>query len=444
MGLDHFLKTYTEQNFSRFHMPGHKGNYSPLNQLSVISKYDITEIAGADVLGSPTGILREMEERASSLYGTQYSVISTQGSTLCIQTMLALVAHKGSKVLANRNCHVAFIHACTLLNIKPVWLYPAYFSQDGFAMHLSAQEIEQEIKKNPDVVAVYLTSPDYYGQQADIQVIAEICKRHSIPLLVDNAHGAHLKFLETNLHPIALGATMCCDSLHKTLPALTGTALLHVQDKTITYSQIKSAMALFASTSPSYLLLLSIDLCLSYLEEKACDDFAIFGKNMIDFKNKCIQIGIDLINNTDSTKLCLWNTCLDIPCDQLEREFWLAKIIPEFIGTETSIFMASPFNHEADFNRLYLFLKKHVRNISIKKKKKSYTMAKAMQIYPFNEAMHKEWEEIPASDCLGRISGETRFACPPGIPVVLPGECIQEDIFGFIKKAGNPTINVLK
>lgn len=216
-----FAAKYAAGDPVRLHMPGHKGVCDPR---------DITEITGADVLYHADGVIRESEENAASLFGTARTVYSTGGSSLCIRAMvylISLTAPRGRrvKILAARNAHRTFVTACALLDADVTWLRPEVGGL--VSCPVSAGKLEAEILScHPD--AVYITSPDYTGNVADIAALSEVCRRHSVILAVDNAHGAYLKFLPVSRHPIDLGADICCDSAHKTLPVLTGGAYLHI------------------------------------------------------------------------------------------------------------------------------------------------------------------------------------------------------------------------
>lgn len=226
-----FVSKYAKANRIRFHMPGHKGK-----KVLGFEKLDITEIDGADELFAPEGIIAQSLANASYIFGCP-TFYSAEGSTLCIQAMIYLIASYARSssrqpfILAARNAHRSFVNAAALTSADVVWVYPdsasAYYS--GV---LSAFEVEHAIMKcerKPD--AFYITSPDYLGNIADILSISAVCRKHGVLLIVDNAHGAYLKFLPESMHPIDLGADMCCDSAHKTLPVITGGAYLHISKK---------------------------------------------------------------------------------------------------------------------------------------------------------------------------------------------------------------------
>ena len=262
-----FVSRYAVSDPLRLHMPGHKGS-SFLGMEAI----DITEIHGADSLYEADGIIQQSEENASAIFGcTTY--YSTEGSSLCIRAMLYLcmlhAKQEGKKPLiaAARNIHSTFIRAAAMLDFDIHWLYGD--RKDGYlTCVIDPQSLDHWLgSQQAAPVAVYLTSPDYLGNVADIRGISKVCHKHGVLLIVDNAHGAYLKFLPHSQHPIDLGADMCCDSAHKTLPVLTGGAYLHISDQApkIFTRLAKQALAMFGSTSPSYLILQSLDAVNRYL-----------------------------------------------------------------------------------------------------------------------------------------------------------------------------------
>ena len=211
-------------------MPGHKGKPHLGCEAG-----DITEIDGADVLYSACGIIDESERNASDLFHTAHTFYSTEGSSLAIRAMLALVREQSADdrplILAARNAHKAFVYGCALLDLRVEWLYPQQSHHVCDATITPSQLQKRLAEQTEKPCAVYVTSPDYLGNISDIAGLSAVCDAYGVPLLVDNAHGAYLGFLEPSLHPITLGATICCDSAHKTLPVLTGGAYLHVSSK---------------------------------------------------------------------------------------------------------------------------------------------------------------------------------------------------------------------
>ena len=261
-----FVRKYAAQNSLRLHMPGHKGT-----AFLGFEHMDVTEIDGADSLYEADGIIAESEANASALFGCD-TFYSAEGSSQCIRAMLYLACMSGEKkekplVLAARNAHKTFLSAAALLDIDIGWLYGenrgAYLSCDVTTQYLERAIVTSDRKP----AAVYITSPDYLGNIADIKSLAEVCHRHGVLLLVDNAHGAYLRFLSQTQHPIDLGADVCCDSAHKTLPVLTGGAYLHISPRVSEKlsHMAKNALAMFGSTSPSYIIMQSLDMANKYI-----------------------------------------------------------------------------------------------------------------------------------------------------------------------------------
>ena len=263
-----FVSRYCEEKALRLHMPGHKGN-----GVLGVEPYDITEISGADSLYEASGIIHESERNAAELFGTAATFYSAEGSSLCIRAMLLLALldakqkGRGQKIVAGRNAHKTFVTVAGLLDLDVTWLAPAK-GESYLACSVDMEQLEKYlVEESP--AAVYLTNPDYLGNLIDIREISHLCRKYDVLLLVDNAHGAYLKFLPESKHPIDRGADLCCDSAHKTLPVLTGGAYLHVAKNTsdMFVKRAKDAMALFGSTSPSYLIMQSLDQANKYISE---------------------------------------------------------------------------------------------------------------------------------------------------------------------------------
>ena len=240
-----------------FHTPGHKNNPAALPD--DLLTLDFTELPDTDSLFEAEGPILRAEQAASRLFGTKRTLFSAGGCSLCIQAMLRLAAPNGGKILCGRVVHRSAVNAMALLGLEPVWALPEELA-DAAALH-------------PDARAVYVTSPNYYGELTDIPALSAACRERGIPLLVDNAHGAHLFFTEPILHPIALGASMTACSAHKTLNVMTGGAWLNIADERFV-RDAKGAMALFGSTSPSYPVMASLDWCRAWLEDNGRLEFS--------------------------------------------------------------------------------------------------------------------------------------------------------------------------
>lgn len=262
------LQGYQREGMSRFHMPGHKGR-----GFLGCEGWDITEIKGADALYEAGGVIAQAEENTTTLFGSGRSLWGTEGSSQCIRAMLYLaVTHRAAGtapvVLAARNVHKSFVYAAALVDFEVEWLWPKEESGSLCACPVTAEELERALAgMETPPCAVYITSPDYLGNVQAISALAAVAHRYGALLLVDNAHGAYLHFLERPCHPLDQGADLCCDSAHKTLPVLTGGAYLHIGKNAprALADNAKAAMSLFGSTSPSYLTMASLDLCNAWL-----------------------------------------------------------------------------------------------------------------------------------------------------------------------------------
>ena len=436
-----FLQKYADSDIIRLHMPGHKGKIY-CDPLSTVYPYDITEIKDADSLFEADGIIKESEENASKLFKTIKTVYSTQGSTLCIQTMLALAAKPKSTVIAPRNAHKAFINTCVLLDLNVSWIYPVQKKSEHniVSYNYTISDIESSIIAAENPSCVYITSPDYYGRMADVRGIANLCKKYNLPLLVDNAHGAHLAFLEESQHPIALGADMCCDSAHKMLPVLTGGAYLHIENKKF-LNNIKDTMALFASTSPSYLTMCSLDLCNNYLEETIRGHLADAISCLNDIKKRLSTVYT--IVDSEPLRLTIFARENGLSGNTLADILRSNNIECEYSDEGYVVLLFSPLNSYEEFEEVYRVLF-NVKMPRIRLEITEVELPHPKRAMSIREASLSENEEIPVAESLGRICGKTKVTCPPGIAIVASGELIDESCINILKKYSIFKINVVK
>lgn len=438
-----FVAQYAKADGVRFHMPGHKG----VNFLGV-EALDITEIEGADVLGSADGIIAESERNASNLFGTAHSFYSTEGSTLCIKAMLALATmeNNGERplILAARNAHKAFMYAAALLDLDVEWIYP----QDGEHLcgcRVSAETIERklsEMQRKPD--AVYLTSPDYLGNIADVAGISAVCDAHGVPLLVDNAHGAYLNFLSPSQHPIALGATMCCDSAHKTLPVLTGGAYLHVSKRAGSEILLsaRDRLALFASTSPHYLVLQSLDLCNRYLTDGYTQRLAACIEKINCVKQKIASYGF-FVEDCEPLKIVIRATRSGYAGKEIAAILREGGVEVEFADGEYVVLMATPENTDADFERLLSILSQTPQKTPISDAA-PIAVARGVMRMSIRRAMLAASELVPIDAAVGRICAAPTVSCPPAIPIVISGEEIPKESVKLLRRYGIKTLRVVR
>lgn len=334
---------------SAFHTPGHSGGKLPFP--SDLLQLDVTELPDTDSLYEADGVILQAEQRAANVIGTARTLFSSGGCTLCIQTMLRLVSAKSNckTILTDRILHRSAVHAMALLDLNPVWLMPRADAGSGFPGRIHRDDVEFLLKKHSDVAAVYVTSPDYFGVLADIKGIAEVCKKYGVPLLVDNAHGAHLFLTSEDRHPIHQGAAMTACSAHKTLPVLTGGAWLNIADKAYV-EDAKDAMALFGSTSPSYPVMASLDLCAQWAETQAKKAYKALEQRVAKIRELAVANGLALpIGEADPTRITLQTAPIGLTGEEVVRVFHNHFVEPEYADGANIVLIATPFHTEEDF-----------------------------------------------------------------------------------------------
>lgn len=417
-----FVRAYAGSGVSRLHMPGHKGQ--PFLGCEAL---DITEVQGADALFEAAGILRESEEHAASLFGAARTLYSTEGSSLCIRAMLCLAltcrpAGTDRLILAARNVHRSFVYAAALLDLPVRWLWP----QAGGSLcscPVTGEELDQALSSLPrPPAAVYVTSPDYLGLMQPIEELAQVCHRHGTLLLVDNAHGAYLHFLPKPCHPMDLGADLCCDSAHKTLPVLTGGAYLHIsrQAPPAMASRAKQAMAMFGSTSPSYLTLASLDLCNGYLAGSYRERLHQAQDQLQAFRLRLQGLGWH-VPETDPLRLTLHTARSGLSGKEIAGLLRQHQVECECSSRDEVVLMVTPENHSRDLERVIQALGKAPDGPALPAPP-VLPGASCIQAMTPREALFSPQETIPTFQALGRICGAPTVACPPSIPVVISGE----------------------
>lgn len=418
-----FVKRYAASGTLRLHMPGHKGEGA-----LGFESLDITEIAGADVLYSAGGIIAESQSSAAALFGSGKTLYSCEGSSLSIRAMLCLTklwsGEERPLILAGRNAHKAFLSAAALLDLAVEWL--ASEGESMLACRVSAKRLDETLAgmaKKP--AAVYITSPDYLGNVADIAALAAVAHRHGALLLVDNAHGAYLRFLPVSRHPLDLGADMCADSAHKTLGALTPGAYLHISKNAPQelLAQAMRAMELFATTSPSYLVLQSLDAVNRTLAEGYREELAACCARVRALKKALTAQGFAL-RGEEELKVTLavksygytGEEAADhlrqrgIECEFADPDFLVLMFTPAITQGQTDAVCAAlcALEKKPPLGETLLPLPLPVRAMSVR------------------EATFAQSEVLPAEDCLGRVLAEANVSCPPAVPIVCSGEVIDK------------------
>lgn len=463
-----FVRSYAKSGTSRLHMPGHKGQ-----KLLGFEDADITEIKGADELYEAEGIIAESEANATKLFGTAHTYYSTEGSSQCIRAMLCLAlqaAPAGQRpvLLAARNAHKALLYAAALLDFDIEWLWPAPEAAGALcSCPVTAGQLEQALERlsgqGRPPFGVYVTSPDYLGGMQDIAALSKVCDAHGVPLLVDNAHGAYLNFLVGgSKHPMALGAAMCCDSGHKTLPVLTGGAYLHlglkapVQDETA----VRNALALFGSTSPSYLILQSLDRCNRYLSEgyplrlySCCGQLTRLRRVLNEAAaaaGSTLSLAVD-DPAREPLKLTLDAAALGLTGMALAEALRKYAIECEYADPRYVVLMFTPENPAQDYDRL----EEAVAAICAalpgvpecpEPEGDIFTAlaAEAEPVCSVRAAVFAPQQTIPAAEALGRVCAMPTVSCPPAIPIVVSGERVGPAAIELFARYHVETVAVIR
>ncbi|MCM1523396.1 MAG: amino acid decarboxylase [Ruminococcus sp.] len=433
-----FTEKYAASDVIRAHMPGHKGEPS-------FYGYDITEINGADSLFEAKGIIAESERNAAALFGADRTVYSAGGSTLCIQTMAAMCGGYKRRIAAARNCHRSFIHACAFLDIRPDWIFPDY-KDSLLSGSISPEAVEEKLKTGDKPACVYITSPDYLGHMQDIDGISEVCRRYGVPLAVDNAHGAYLRFIYSPsdgkpLHPIFHGADICCDSAHKTLPVLTGGAYLHIMGDKSRFGDPKEIMQMFASSSPSYLILRSLDACNSYMSVRAERELSEMAAAAESVKSE-LKSAWD-IEDTEPGKLTVFAPPSGYHGFELARRLREKGIECEYGDSTHTVLMLTGLSTEKIY-RIGEALR------SVPQPRITVPVCSVREFEPPERAMSirdaafAESETVPAEKATGRICAKTVTCCPPGVAVTVSGEIFSESHINILKNYSILSVNVVK
>lgn len=424
-----FVKKYATSETERLHMPGHKG--LPFLGCEML---DITEINGADALYKSNGIIAESEKNATALFGSKATFYSVEGSSQCIKAMLCLAKMKSGKknftILAARNVHKSFVYACGLLDIRVRWLFD---ESDRFSLcrcNVTAEQLDNALN-NEKADAVYVTSPDYLGGELNIKAISDVTHKNGAFMLVDNAHGAYLRFLETSRHPMDLGADMCCDSAHKTLPVLTGGAYLHISNE-IFIDDAKKAMEMFGSTSPSYLILQSLDLCNAYFENGYKEKLQTC-ISRVDKLKKQLSVNGWVIQKSDPLKLTVLSTGMD-----LSEKLRKYSIECEYEDPDFTVMMFTPETPDDSFEKI-------ISAFGVcenKSERPAISLSIPEKGMAIRDAIFCSNKKISVDDSVGKIVADTTVGCPPAVPVIISGEIISADVVDVLKYYGTESIYV--
>lgn len=436
------LQEHLGKKRASFHTPGHKGRFLPHD----LYELDLTELPDTDSLFEADGCIDAAEKAARELFHSQATFFSAGGCTLCIQAMFRLAAPQGGKVISSRVIHRSAVNTMALLGIEPVWVRPRPDAGPCLAGRLHPEDVKKALEQNPDAKAVYVTSPDYYGVLADIQGLSAVCHAYDVPLLVDNAHGTHLALL--GKHPLALGADLTACSAHKTLPVLTGGAFLNVGDTEISRKldfagRAKEAMALFGSTSPGYPIMASLDLARAWAMEQGQEVWEELAIRMAKIKETARKKGLLLpAGETDPTRLAIGTLPVGMTGEEAGDFFRKKGVEPEHEDGAYLVCIATPFNTKEELDRLEeTVLALPEANMSIKETP-ALPPLPPVRMMP-REAVLAFQKSVPLEDAVGKIAGEAACPCPPGVPIVMPGEEITPEAILFLNNYGLRSIQII-
>lgn len=439
--LGELLRDYGQGPARSFHMPGHKRQ--ALHTPELPWKLDITEIYGFDDLHDPEGVLAAGMARAAALWGSQEARYLINGSSGGILASLHAALPKGSTLLVARNCHKSVYYAMELLDLVPVFLRPETDPAFGVAGSISSSSVQKALEENPDIRALMLVSPTYDGVLSDVEGLCRLCHSRGIPVIVDEAHGAHLSFPPFPKGAVAAGADLVIQSLHKTLPSLTQTALLHRQGSLISPNRLSHSLSVFQSSSPSYPFMASIEGCVRLTEREKdilfpgwMDALRAFDRNISSLKHLSILChGGDTLENHplffghDPSKLVIstQGTTLTGPAlmARLREEFHLEleMAAPNYATAMTGL--GTSAEDLALLAHALLTIDKELSSAPNSPTPPSVPLPKRQ--IPSGRALESEAEVLPLCQAAGRTAAEYLWAYPPGIPLIVPGEEIPED-----------------
>lgn len=460
-----FLLKHTARSPVSFHMPGHKGaaiyrHYGYDEFLDTFMNCDVTEIPGADNLFQTEGVIKKTQQNYADLYEVDRSYLLINGTSGGIIASILASVKKGRKLIMARNCHKSVFNALTLGEIEPVYAYPNYDETYGISGEIPPSEIEQLLEENHDADAVILPSPNYYGICSDIKAIAEIVHRHGKTLIVDQAHGAHLKFFPKAgvtglpLSAEASGADLVINSTHKTLASLTQSAVLNVKGSRIDRFLLEDKLQAIESTSPSYVLMASLDINAAILAQHGKQIMNRWAQHLNLFYEEAAKIEgltyIDRIPGMDWTKINFSMEQAGISGDQLEQilidEY---DIFIELFTGNLVMCMTGIGTTASDIRKLLRALAE-ISEKALQSGQQRNDMAKELPKPPVMKRtalspIPKERKLIPLSDAHGSICASSIIPYPPGIPFICPGERLDHDAIEYIKglrSAGEKVIGV--
>lgn len=447
------LQQLNESDEYPLHMPGHKRSVG-YGFLDDVYGIDITEIIGYDNLYEADGMLKDAMKRAARVYGAEETFFLVNGSTVGILSAITGVAKRGERILVARNCHKAVFHAIELRDLQAVYLHPEYLSEWDIAGRIDPQEVEAKLAQYPDIKAIVITSPTYEGIVSDVKAIAKIAHAHNIPLIVDEAHGAHLPFDKRFPKSALTGdADIVIQSMHKTLPSFTQTALIHMKKGYADIARIKEYIGYYQTSSPSYLLMAGMDECIATLEKEGSHLWDAFFEMREDFlKKMAILQNIRILQDNDPCKLVISVKGTGLSGNRLQKILLDKYHIQLEMAAETYVLgIVTMCDTKEGFDRLAEALleidgsiAKMVTAVSDEEKESDssdgrnnfseWEECEEDIVYSLAEVRERVTEEILIDEADRRICADYVNLYPPGIPLLLPGERITKEHIALINR----------
>lgn len=440
-----FLIENADAKYVSFHMPGHKGSnlYKKFGYGEFLEKLmdcDITEVIGADNLFKAEGIIKEAQDAFAKLYGVKQSYLLVNGTSGGLIAAIMATVPKGGKLVMARNCHKSIFNALSIADIRPVYAYPEMIEEYGITGEISSKEIEVLLEENPDASAVILPSPNYYGICSDIESIAKVVHEKGKVLIVDQAHGAHLKFFGGKGYPKAAeecGADIVVNSIHKTLAAFTQSALLNLCSDRITKLILEDKLQMIESSSPSYVMMAGLDIARALMEEHGDELITAWDENLKYAYDELSKVeGLSLMKGEsfDRTKINLDMSALGLNGSELELELLNQGIRCELVTGNILMCMTGIGNSREDFEKLV----KATKTIATSNANRRCVLKSCGDIQSYRGlelcGIPKEKEVIKLKDGAGKICASSIIPYPPGIPIACPGERLTAELVNYVEE----------
>ena len=441
------IRAYTAAEPVPFHMPGHKlGAGIPKEFLKEIEKLDLTEIPGTDNLHHPTGVIKEAQELAAEAFGAVRSFFLVNGSTVGLHTAIAALCRPGQRLIVGRDCHRAVINGMLIAGVNPFYILPDYSAEFAMNTGISASAVEKAMDDAPDAVGVLITRPNYFGVCSNVREIARMVHKRNKLLIVDEAHGAHLVF-NSRLPESALeaGADICIQSAHKTLPAFTQGAYLHVGSERVDLQRVEYFLDIFQTTSPSYVIMTYLDIAREVM--KRCGEKLL--DSLLDHIEACslemAPEGIKLLDKAgvpgfehDTTRVTVNTRKLGITgydAEKLLREKHHIQV--EMSDLSNIVCICTVADDSASIRHLFTGLsdldKSHVRMDAAQLPVFTGLKLPSQAVVP-SEILSAQPEKIPLADAPGRVSRELISPYPPGMALVCPGERFTHEMVKLLRE----------